>query len=69
MEKSYYHEELDETNEVDVEDPDEDDSLRAQREHMLELYSGDYPDLKLAYEDWERTSSLLQRRVKHGNQP
>ncbi|KAG0582721.1 hypothetical protein KC19_3G080300 [Ceratodon purpureus] len=50
--------------EVDAEDPD--DSARVQREHMLELYSGDHPGLKLAYEDWERTYGLLERRVRRG---
>lgn len=33
---------------------------------MLELYSGDHQQLKLAYEDWGRSHSLLGRRVEHG---
>lgn len=75
MKSRNYHElsalervDSDSESEVDVEDPDGDDGPRArvQREHMLELYSGDHPGLKMAYEDWERTYSLLERRVRRG---
>ena len=52
--------------EMDAEDPDDSLAARMQREHMLELYSGDHSELKLAYEDWERTYSLLERRVRRG---
>lgn len=70
MEKSRNYHELDPDPEtdVDVEDPDDSLQARVQREHMLELYSGDYPELKLSFEDWERTSSLLERRVKRGTE-
>jgi hypothetical protein len=52
--------------EVDAEDPDDSLAARVQREHMLELYSGDHPELKLAFEDWARTHGQLERRVRRG---
>lgn len=64
---NHIQQELDPEEELDPEDPDEGAGrARVEREHMLELYSGDYPELKLAFEDWERTSRLLKGRVKHG---
>ena len=52
--------------EVDAEDPDDSLAARVQREHMLELYSGDHAELKLAFEDWARTHGQLERRVRRG---
>jgi hypothetical protein len=53
--------------EVDVEDPDDSLAARMQREHMLELYSSDYPELKLAFEDWVHMHGQLERRVRRGD--
>lgn len=53
-------------SEFDVEHPDNSEAVRLERENMLELYSGDHQQLKLAYEDWGRSHSLLGRRVEHG---
>jgi hypothetical protein len=65
MERIYFQQ-LDE--ESDIEDPTEEDDRVHEREHMLALYSGDYPELKLRYEDWERKSSSVQKRLKHGTE-